>query len=147
VTTLRPRGVLIDLDGVVYNGQEPIPGAAAAVRALQEKDFPHLFVTNTTSRPRAALVGKLKSFGIETNAERILTPAVAAAAWLHAQPPGPVALYLKAAARAEFEGLEPATRPATSSSATSAASGPTTSSTRPSSTCTPTPTPHWSPSA
>jgi len=104
--TLRPRGVLLDLDGVVYNGQEPIPGAAQAVRAIQEKSFPHLFVTNTTSRPRAALVGKLKSMGVETNAERILTPAVVAAAWLHAQPPGPVALFLKAAARAEFEGLE-----------------------------------------
>ncbi len=100
------RGVLFDLDGVVYHGEEPVAGAAAAVRALQKRRVPHLFVTNTTSRPRAALVGKLQMFGIETSAEHVLTPAVAAAAWLRAQPPGPAALFLRTAARIEFQGIE-----------------------------------------
>lgn len=78
------RGLLIDLDGVVYRGDEPLAGAADAVRWLKDEGIPHLFVTNTTSRPRAALVDKLAAFGIDAVVDDILAPADAAAAWLSA---------------------------------------------------------------
>ena len=49
------RGVLFDLDGVLYNGEDPIAGAPEAVAAVRSSGIPTLFVTNTTSRPRSAL--------------------------------------------------------------------------------------------
>ena len=38
------RAVLIDLDGVLYQGDTPIPGADAAIRWFQDAGVPHLFV-------------------------------------------------------------------------------------------------------
>jgi ribonucleotide monophosphatase NagD (HAD superfamily) len=52
------RGVLIDLDGVLYDADRLIAGAADTVRWLQTHGIPHLFVTNRTSKSRAALAEK-----------------------------------------------------------------------------------------
>jgi len=76
------HALLIDLDGVVYRGDEPIDGAAEAIRWLRALGIPHLFLTNTTSRPREALVEKLAGFGIPVAVDEIQAPADAAAAWL-----------------------------------------------------------------
>src|SRR5215472_15179816 len=99
------RGLLFDLDGVVYNENAAIPGAADTAAWARSRGIPHLFVTNTTSRSRAALVEKLRGFGIDADASSILTPCVAAAAWMRSQAAGPVALFVREAAGAEFEGL------------------------------------------
>ncbi len=116
------KAVLLDLDGVLYDGERPIPQAAPAVAWLRAQAIPHLFVTNTTSRPRAALVAKLAALGIPADVERVATPAVAAARWLRERlarvcatsradtthssaAPAAVALFVPAATRAEFAGL------------------------------------------
>ena len=100
------RGVLLDLDGVLYNGDEPIRGAAAAVRSVRESGMPLLFVTNTTSRPRTALARKLADLGIPADPGEILTPPVAAAAWMRARADGPAALFVPDATLEDFKGLE-----------------------------------------
>ncbi len=46
------RGILFDLDGVLYNAGEVIAGAAESLTWTRRRQIPHLFVTNTTSRPR-----------------------------------------------------------------------------------------------
>jgi phospholysine phosphohistidine inorganic pyrophosphate phosphatase len=97
--------VLFDMDGVVYNSDEPIPGAAETLRWVRDRKIPHLFVTNTSSRSRAALADKLSKFGIPADPEEVLTPAAAAAAWLRTRTDGPAALFVKPAARVEFEGI------------------------------------------
>jgi len=99
------KGILFDLDGVIYDAGRLVPGAAETVAWARERGIPHLFVTNTTSRPRTAIVEKLAGFGIAATPEQILTPAVAAAAWLARQPRGGVALFAAPALRAEFRGL------------------------------------------
>jgi phospholysine phosphohistidine inorganic pyrophosphate phosphatase len=98
-------GLLIDLDGVLYEGERPVPGAADAVRWLDRSGIPHLFLTNTTSRPRAALVEKLAKLGIDTRAESILTPPVAADRWLADHAPGPAALFVPPATAEEFRSV------------------------------------------
>jgi phospholysine phosphohistidine inorganic pyrophosphate phosphatase len=100
------RGILFDLDGVLYNAEEPIAGAVETMAWIQARGIPYLFVTNTSSRGRAILVDKLKRFGIETNISRILTPCTAAAEWMRKQPGGAAALFVKPKAFDEFEGLE-----------------------------------------
>jgi len=96
------RGILFDLDGVLYNSEEPIGGAAEVVRWAQAKGIPHLYVTNTTSCGRSELVDKLRRFGITADQGQIMTPCVAAAEWLRTRKEGKAALFLRPKALAEF---------------------------------------------
>jgi len=96
------QGILLDLDGVLYVGDTAIDGAAEVLRWIEEQAIPHLFVTNTTSRPRRAIVEKLAGMGIEVDVGRILTPAVAARHWLQDHVKGPLALFVPQATREEF---------------------------------------------
>jgi phospholysine phosphohistidine inorganic pyrophosphate phosphatase len=100
------RAVLFDMDGVLYNSEEPVQGADEAVAWIQAKGIPHLFVTNTTSRGRDALVEKLERFGIRTDRARILTPCVAAAYWLRQNTNGRIALFVVPRTRNEFHGID-----------------------------------------
>jgi HAD superfamily hydrolase (TIGR01458 family) len=90
---------------VIYEGDEPVAGAADAVAWLVEEGIAHLFLTNTTSRPRSALIEKLAGLGVDTTPDRILTPPVAAARWLETHAPGPAALFVPEATAAEFGDL------------------------------------------
>ncbi|MFO7593422.1 MAG: hypothetical protein R6X15_05175 [Pseudomonadota bacterium] len=51
-------GILFDMDGVLYEGDLAIPGAGDAITWCENNHIPHPFLTNTTSRPRRALVEK-----------------------------------------------------------------------------------------
>ena len=51
--------ILFDLDGVFYQGDKPIEGAAEVASWVSDNNIPHLFITNTSSRPRSALIDKL----------------------------------------------------------------------------------------
>jgi len=99
------RGILFDLDGVIYNAERPIAGAVETVEWVHAQGIPHLFLTNTTSRCRAALSEKLAALGIRAAEQEILTPAAAAAEWLRTAPAGPIALFVRQSARREFAGL------------------------------------------
>ncbi|HTS24232.1 MAG TPA: TIGR01458 family HAD-type hydrolase [Bryobacteraceae bacterium] len=99
------RGILFDLDGVLYNDNRPIAGAVETVTWVRERQIPHLFVTNTTSRARSVLVEKLGSFGIPVSEAEIHTPAAVTAQWLRTQPLGEIALFLRPSTRSEFAGL------------------------------------------
>lgn len=98
--------LLIDLDGVLYEGERPIDGAADAIAWVRKQGIPHLFLTNTTSRPRSALVKKLRDMGVPAGAEQILTPAVAAAGWLREHAPGPAALFVAPATADDFGAID-----------------------------------------
>ncbi len=97
------KGLLIDLDGVLYEGERMVPGAADAMAWVVEQGIPHRFVTNTTSRPRAALVEKLGRLGIATRIEQFFTPAVAVSQWLaEAQLAGRPALVVPDATKVDL---------------------------------------------
>ena len=76
------RGFLIDLDGVVYMGDNPVPGADAAIRSLEENGYSYRFVSNTTRKCRHTIAEKLSRIGLQITEKEIFTPAVAAAAYL-----------------------------------------------------------------
>lgn len=99
------KALLFDMDGVLYHAEDPIPGAAEAIRWVREHGIPHLFVTNTTSHSRTLLAEKLARFGIPGGPDDILTPPDVAAAWLRNRQGEPVALFVKPAARGPFEGI------------------------------------------
>jgi phospholysine phosphohistidine inorganic pyrophosphate phosphatase len=94
--------ILFDLDGVLYEGDKVIDGAADVIHWCNQNKIPHLYLTNTTSKSRAALVDKLAGFGIESTIENFLTPPVAARQWLHANSIDNIALYVPETTREEF---------------------------------------------
>jgi HAD superfamily hydrolase (TIGR01458 family) len=71
-------GVLLDIDGVLYVGDEPIAGAHEALERLREQSAGLRLVTNTTSRSRRQVGKHLAELGFETTVEEILTPAAMA---------------------------------------------------------------------
>lgn len=100
------QALLFDMDGVLYNSHEPIPGAAETLAWVRSSKIPHLFVTNTTSRGRDALAAKLVRLGIPASPGEIMTPCEAAADWLRSRRAASVALFLRPAARPAFDGLD-----------------------------------------
>ncbi|PWG61558.1 TIGR01458 family HAD-type hydrolase [Sediminicurvatus halobius] len=80
-----PRGLLIDIDGVLYVGDAALPGAGEALQRLRAAGLPLRFVTNTTRRSADDLLGKLRGLGFEVAPEELLTAPRAAAHWLRAR--------------------------------------------------------------
>jgi NagD protein len=87
-------GYLIDMDGVIYRGAEPIPGAAQFIQYLQEADIPYLFLTNNSTYTPLDVVVKLKKFNIATSVEHVYTSAMATAEWVHKQRPDGTAFVI-----------------------------------------------------
>src|SRR5690625_4825902 len=81
---LQYEGYLIDLDGTMYRGNEPIEGAKEFITYLQKQSIPHLFITNNSTSTRDSVVDKLARFGIHTKVENILTSAIATANYIQA---------------------------------------------------------------
>jgi phospholysine phosphohistidine inorganic pyrophosphate phosphatase len=100
------RAFLIDLDGVLYDDNQPIPGAAEAIAHLRDRGYPFRFATNTTMRCRASLWRKLVGFGIEVSEDEIFSAPVATARYLRQQGQPRVFLLLTEDAHRDFVGLE-----------------------------------------
>lgn len=75
-------GLIVDLDGVLWLGGEPIDGAVAAVAALRGRGARLLFVTNDPTSSRAEQAARLTAIGIEASAEDVITSAAATARFL-----------------------------------------------------------------
>jgi len=70
-------GFLIDLDGVVWLGHDPIDGAADALGRLGEAGKPFVFVTNSPRISPAEQARILNEHGIETDESRVVTAGTA----------------------------------------------------------------------
>lgn len=97
--------LLFDLDGVLYQGEQAIDGARETVTWVQQQGIPHLFLTNTTSRPRRELIEKLAAMGITIDQSQLMTPPVAACQWIKNNTPGngDIALFLPQNTQSEFQ--------------------------------------------
>ncbi len=76
------RAFVFDMDGVLYRGNEAIPGAADFLRDLNEAGLPFRLLTNNSSATQAQYVAKLAGMGITVTAQDIMTSAVATAEYL-----------------------------------------------------------------
>lgn len=68
----------LDLDGVIWLADVPIPGSAEAVAALRTAGEAVVFVTNNSSQPIAEVEDKLARHGIPATGD-VITSAMAAA--------------------------------------------------------------------
>lgn len=69
----RIRLVIFDLDGVIYRGSEPVPGAGELVAWLHEAGVAVRFATNNSMVARTGYVERLGSMGIRTGVGEIVT--------------------------------------------------------------------------
>jgi ribonucleotide monophosphatase NagD (HAD superfamily) len=72
------RGLLLDLEGVLYESGHSIAGAADAVRELADAGLRIRYLTNTTTRSRRAIVERLRSMGVFVDPRHLFTPSAAA---------------------------------------------------------------------
>jgi glycerol 3-phosphatase-2 len=80
----RTPAVVLDLDGVLWLGDEPLPGAAGAVARFRAAGLAVGFMTNNSSLPVSGYVDKLARIGVEADPSEVLTSALAAAELLAA---------------------------------------------------------------
>lgn len=76
------RTFVFDLDGVVYRGEEPLPGAADTIRSLRQLGHQVFFFTNNSSKSRPFYQEKLQHMDIPADIEHIMTAGYAAALYL-----------------------------------------------------------------
>ncbi|POR01981.1 HAD family hydrolase [Alkalispirochaeta sphaeroplastigenens] len=82
------RGIISDMDGVIYHGNRLLPGVPDFVRWLQESGRQYLFLTNSSERSPRELQEKLRRLGLDVPVENFLTSALATAGFLRNQVPG-----------------------------------------------------------
>jgi NagD protein len=94
---LRTRkGFICDMDGVIYLGNQLLPGVAEFVNWLNENDKRFLFLTNSSERSPKELRQKLQRMGLDIGEEHFYTSALATAAFLKKQAPGCTAFVIGA---------------------------------------------------
>ncbi len=100
------NALLIDLDGVIYQGGSLVAGAVETLDWLRAQQIPYLFVTNTTSCSRLALLKKFETLGFTAEVDDIVTPIVATTQWLKTKQLNKVALFVAEKAIEDFSNIE-----------------------------------------
>jgi HAD superfamily hydrolase (TIGR01450 family) len=72
-------GLLIDLDGVVWVGREPVLGSPETLAALLAAGKRVVFVTNNPAKFPAVYAERLRGFGVEVAESQIVTAGIVAA--------------------------------------------------------------------
>ena len=84
----QKRGFICDMDGVIYHGNQVLPGVAEFIRWLHEEHKEFLFLTNNSGYTPRELQQKLARLGLDVSEEHFYTSALATAAFLKEQAPG-----------------------------------------------------------
>jgi 4-nitrophenyl phosphatase len=79
--------LLVDLDGVVYRGTDPVPGVAAVLKARADAGDDVVYVTNNSMHYRADYVTRLAEMGAPVAADRIVSAPRATAMYLQERLP------------------------------------------------------------
>ena len=81
-------GFICDMDGVIYKGNQILPGVTEFIQWLQEEKKEYLFLTNNSGYTPRELNQKLERMGLDVPEEHFYTSALATAAFLKEQAPG-----------------------------------------------------------
>lgn len=88
-------GVILDMDGVLWRGDEPLPGMVDFLEMLQARGLPFVLATNNSSKTPADYVAKLERLGVPGVAERqIVTSGMATAAYLQERAPAGTRIHV-----------------------------------------------------
>ena len=82
------KGFICDMDGVIYHGNQILPGVAEFIDWLHRENKEYLFLTNNSGYTPKELQQKLARMGLDVPEEHFYTSALATAAFLKKQDPG-----------------------------------------------------------
>ena len=74
---LEKKGFISDMDGVIYHGNEILPGVREFVNYLIEHDKKFVFLTNSPEKTPHELSMKLERMGLSVSPEHFYTSAIA----------------------------------------------------------------------
>ncbi len=100
------RAVLLDLEGVLYDGDRPIEGATGAVVRLEAMGLGLRYLTNTTTRARGAIAARLAGLGLDIAPGALFTPLAAARRLLESWDARRICLAAPPEAAPDFAGLD-----------------------------------------
>jgi 4-nitrophenyl phosphatase len=85
----RIQHLIIDMDGVLYRGNEALPGTSDFVEFLRKHDIGFVLATNNSTRTPEQFVDRLARMGVAVRVDEVLTSAQATAGYLAGiAPPG-----------------------------------------------------------
>ncbi|MCC7228797.1 MAG: HAD-IIA family hydrolase [Fimbriimonadaceae bacterium] len=76
------RLAIFDLDGTLFRGEEPIPGAVEALGRSRGQGIQIRFLTNNSSQTRETYVAKLSSMGFEAREEEVYSTGIGTATYM-----------------------------------------------------------------
>ncbi len=82
------KGFICDMDGVIYHGNQILPGVHDFIEWLHKENKEYLFLTNNSGYTPRELNQKLARMGLDVPEEHFYTSALATAAFLKEQAPG-----------------------------------------------------------
>ena len=85
---MTKKGFICDMDGVIYHGNNLVPGVDEFVNWLYENNKSFLFLTNSSERSAAELRQKLARMGLDIDESHFYTSALATAKFVKSQTPG-----------------------------------------------------------
>jgi len=90
----RIRALILDMDGVLWRGEEPAPGLVDFFALLHERGIRYIMATNNASKTPEQYVDQLARFGVHVPPETVLTSAQATASFLRRQAPPGTPVYI-----------------------------------------------------
>lgn len=84
----QKKGFICDMDGVIYHGNQILPGVAEFIQWLHDENKEYLFLTNSSNYTPRELNQKLARMGLDVSEDHFYTSALATAAFLKEQAPG-----------------------------------------------------------
>ena len=81
------KGFICDMDGVIYHGNQILPGVKEFVEWLYRENKQFLFLTNNSGKTPLELSQKLKNMGLDVDESHFYTSALATAKFLSKQSP------------------------------------------------------------
>jgi 4-nitrophenyl phosphatase len=81
------HAILLDMDGVLYRGKQPLPGVDELLQLCNERGIAYACVTNNATMTPEQFSGKLAKMGIAMPPERIVTSPIATRRYLEGQAP------------------------------------------------------------
>lgn len=88
------KGYLIDLDGTVYRGNEPIPEAIDFINELKNRGISFLYVTNNSTTTPEKVALRLQNMGAPATVENVLTTSQATARFISQRKPGATVCFI-----------------------------------------------------
>lgn len=87
------RSVLFDMDGVLYRGDDALPGVEQLWGFFEDQGIGYACLTNNSTLTQDQFVAKLRRMGLHIVPERIITSGVATSAWLRERAPSGTEVY------------------------------------------------------